>query len=102
MSKIEQLQNFLKEKPQDSFLRHALALEYIKAGNLAEARSLLEDVLKNEPDYVGSYYVLGKLLEQMELYDEAESVYKKGMEQAQILNDNHTYSELRSAIDLMD
>lgn len=102
MSRIEQLQEFLKEKPQDCFLRHALALEYIKTGKLEEARFLLEHILKDNPDYVGSYYALGKLLEQMELLDEAETVYTKGMNQAKNLGDNHAYSELRSAIDLMD
>lgn len=102
MSRIEQLREFLQKKPQDYFLRHALALELIKAEQLTEAKALLENILKEKPDYVGSYYVLGKLLEKMNEPEAAEAVYEKGMAQAKALGDNHTFSELRSAIDLMD
>jgi len=32
MNRIEKLIEFLQASPQDNFLKHALALEYIKAG----------------------------------------------------------------------
>ena len=37
MNRIEKLMEFMKEKPGDSFVKHALALEYIKLGNDVEA-----------------------------------------------------------------
>ena len=40
MEKIEKLKSFLINSPGDSFLKHALALEYIKLGDEAEARKL--------------------------------------------------------------
>jgi len=45
MEKIEMLKSFLFSTPDDPFLRHALALEYIKAGNEAEARILFLEYL---------------------------------------------------------
>lgn len=102
MSRILQLRTFLQNKPQDCFLCHALALELIKVGAQEEAKALLEKILEDKPDYVGSYYVLGKLLEQMNQPENAEAVYIRGMEQAKAIGDSHTYSELRSAIDVMD
>ena len=87
----------LEENPADSFLQHALALEYIKAGNDAEARKLFENILQREPGYVGSYYHLAKLLERQGDEDAAISVYKKGMDAARSAGDQHAFNELRSA-----
>ena len=87
----------LEENPADSFLQHALALEYIKAGNDAEAQKLFENILSREPGYVGSYYHLAKLLERQQDEDAAISVYKKGMEAARSAGDQHAFNELRSA-----
>ena len=62
MDRIEKLKTFLESTPADSFLQHALALEYIKVGDDGEARKLFKEILLREPTYVGSYYHLGKLL----------------------------------------
>ncbi len=63
MSRIEQLQLFLKDSPDDSFLVHALALEYLKAGDEIKAKYYFEQNLHKAPQYVATYYHLGKLLE---------------------------------------
>jgi tetratricopeptide (TPR) repeat protein len=97
MSRIDKLVAFLQENPTDSFLQHALALEYQKIGDLSKARALFEKLLAENPAYVGSYYHLAKLLEAEDLLEEALLVYQKGMEQAQLQQDSHSYGELRSA-----
>lgn len=99
MERIERLKEFLKANSRDSFVLHALALEYIKLGDEAEARRLFESILENEPGYIGSYYHLAKLLERVGETDTAIKVYEKGMEQARKAGDNHTLSELRSAFE---
>ena len=63
MNRIEKLKEFLQQNEADDFIQHALALEYIKAGNDEEAKKLFNEILKREPTYIGSYYHLGKLLE---------------------------------------
>lgn len=83
--------------PTDSFLQHALALEYIKLGDDEQARGLFEDLLNREPDYVGSYYHLAKLLERNDQTEAAIQVYEKGMEEAKKAGDNHALGELRGA-----
>ena len=83
--------------PGDSFLRHALALEYIKLDNDKDARVLFETILKDEPGYVGSYYHLGKLLERAGETSQAIEWYEKGMQQAKAANDQHAYNELQAA-----
>ena len=63
MEKIEKLKSFLINSPGDSFLKHALALEYIKLGDEVEARKLFLEILGRDPSYIGSYYHLARLLE---------------------------------------
>jgi len=74
--------------PHDAFVKHALALEYTKLGEHAEARRLWEEVLERDPSYVGSYYHLGKLLEIMGEKALAISWYEKGMQAARLAGEN--------------
>lgn len=91
------MQEFLQANPSDSFVQHALALEYIKLGEEPKARALFENILAADENYIGSYYHLAKLLERIQETDAAIAVYEKGMERAKAAGDNHAYSELRSA-----
>jgi len=99
MSRIEKLLEFMKTAEKDSFLQHALALEYIKIGKDEEARNLFNEILLREPTYIGSYYHLGKLLERVGDKDRAIRVYERGMEEARKAKDNHSYSELQAALE---
>ena len=99
MDRVEKIKSMLLENPADSFLCHALALEYIKLGKDPDARKLFESVLENEPGYIGSYYHLAKLLERVGETNEAIKIYEKGMEQARKAGDDHSLSELRSAFE---
>lgn len=56
MDRVERIKEMLTTNPHDSFLNHALALEYIKAGDDGAAQVLFEQLLEREPGYVGSYY----------------------------------------------
>jgi Tfp pilus assembly protein PilF len=97
MDRISKLKEYLMATPADAFLQHALALEYIKAGNEPAARSLFEDILSRQPGYVGSYYHLAKLLERTGDTALAIEWYEKGMQQAKLAGDNHALNELRMA-----
>ena len=97
MDRITQLKEFLKTSPGDSFLRHALALEYIKLGDDNTARSIFEEILTQDPGYIGSYYHLAKLLERTGDTNLAIEWYEKGMEAAKQAGEKHAYGELRSA-----
>ena len=97
MDRIEKIRTMLVENPKDSFLCHALALEYIKLGNDQDARKLFESIVENEPGYIGTYYHLAKLLERIGETDKAIQIYKKGMEEAKKAGENHAFGELRGA-----
>lgn len=95
--RMERLKAFLKESPDDSFLKHALALEYIKIGNDEDARAMFESNLAKDAAYVATYYHLAKLLERAGAQQEAIDIYEKGMQVAKAAGDMHSYNELQAA-----
>ena len=97
MTRIERIIEFLNQQPKDNFLRHALALEYIKLGELVNAKDLFIEVLTESPDYIGSYYHLAKCLVDLQEIEIAIQWYEKGMEAAKLAKDDHAYRELLAA-----
>ena len=97
MTRAERIKEMLAANPNDSFLKHALALEYIKIEEDERARELFQNLLKNDENYIGSYYHLAKLLERNNKIEDAKEVYEQGMLKAKECGDMHTYNELRTA-----
>jgi len=97
MDRINKIREFLVQSPSDSFLQHALALEYIKIDKDADARVLFEEILERDPGYIGSYYHLGKLLERVGETENALLCYERGMEECKKAGDQHALNELRGA-----
>ena len=103
MDRIAKLKAFLTTNPNDSFVQHALALEYVKAGDDGEAKKLFEAILNRDENYIGSYYHLAKLLERNDDRENAIKWYEKGMLKARETGDGHAYNELQAAWeDLVD
>jgi len=98
MSKLKKLASYLKKHPDDSFTKFALALECQKKDQYDKALVLFKSIVKNDPDYVGVYYHLGKLLENLGNNTEAQKTYNNGINVADRLNDFHSKSELQSAL----
>jgi tetratricopeptide (TPR) repeat protein len=96
---MEQLRELLNQSPKDSFLRHALALEQEKAGALQTAIRTFEELLADDPAYVGSYYQLGRLLEKIGQPDQAIACYENGLMYARKAGEKRAQNELQSALD---
>lgn len=101
MSRIDILKGFLKENAKDSFSRYALALEYMKLGQNEDARREFETVKSKDPDYGATYYQLGQLYRTMSMKHEAEQTFRTGITVAAKLGDEHTRSELESALEML-
>lgn len=99
MDRIGKLKEFLAADPDDPFVKHALALEYQKLGDLPTARRLWEEVLEKDPSAVGSYYHLGRLLEKTGEKVLAMTWYEKGMAAAKAAGERRAFNELQSAYD---
>ena len=97
MDRIEQLEAFLEEDPNDPFTRYALAQEHLKDGATEKALSMFEELVETDPDYVGTYYHLGKLYERLDRTDDAIDIYERGIEVARAQKDQKNLSELQDA-----
>jgi tetratricopeptide (TPR) repeat protein len=96
-SRLEKLLEFLKNEPNDEFLQYALATEYLRLDDKETALNYYEGLVINHPDYVGTYYHLGKLYESLNRKEDAVATYQKGMGAARAAKNNHALSELNSA-----
>ncbi len=102
MNKIDQLQEFLKENPKDTFLRYALALEYVKDNEINLAITIFEELILNDPQYLATYFQFGQLLAELGQNIRAELVFKNGIEIAKLQNNSKTCQELEQALFLLD
>ena len=96
-TRLQQLLAFYEADPTDAFTLYALATEY-RAQEPARAWEFYQRLLAEHPDYVGTYYHAGKLLESFDRPVEAEAVYRTGLAAARRAGQQHAASELRQAL----
>ena len=96
-NRIDTLISFLKDDPQDSFVRFALAKEYEKLGTLKKALDSYLELKKMDPEYVGLYYHLAAIYEKLDEPVEALLIYDEGIAIAKKQADFHALSELHTA-----
>jgi Tfp pilus assembly protein PilF len=94
--RVEQLQSYLVDEPDNSFLKLALGLEFFNNNELDKAEKYFNDILQTDPHYTAVYYQLGKLYEQQNRKAEAEKIYEKGVKLTKG-SDMKNYRELLTA-----
>jgi len=99
--RIQELREFVKRDPNDSFARYALALEYAASGEVELAVAMLLDLLTRDPSYVPAYQQLGYNYQKLDKSAEAIEMFQKGIACAKSQNDNHAASEMQDALDQM-
>lgn len=97
-SKIKKLATYIKNNPEDSFSKFALALEFLKDDQLSKAQILFEDIQQKDPKYDGVYYHLGKLYERNDRQEEALKMYKQGVQVAAENGHKRNTKELKEAL----
>ncbi|MGB1016787.1 MAG: tetratricopeptide repeat protein [Nannocystaceae bacterium] len=97
MDRLGMLQQFLKSRPDDPFVRYGLAMEYKKLGRLDEATAAFAELLAKSPEYVAAYLMAGNTLEEAGQAQEALAMYTRGAEVARAAGDEHATSELVAA-----
>ncbi|RZK78045.1 MAG: tetratricopeptide repeat protein [Pedobacter sp.] len=96
-TRLAKLLEFLENDPNDPFVLYALATEYNSSGETQLAFSYYLKLVDEHPDYVGTYYHLGKLYEKTDQGEQAILIYQKGMIAARNKRDMHAFSELQGA-----
>ncbi|MCC2545279.1 tetratricopeptide repeat protein [Hymenobacter sp. BT175] len=96
-SRLQQLLSFYAEDPNDPFTIYALAMEY-RPTEPQRALEFYQKLLTEHPDYVGTYYHAGKLLEQLQKPEEAEKVYRTGLVVCRRAGQRHAGAEVQQAL----
>lgn len=98
MSRLDALLAFYRDDPDDPFTRFALAQEYLKADDPEQALGFFEGLVRDHPDYVGTYYHLGLLYERLGRDEAAAATYRAGVTAATRAGDLHARAELQGAL----
>lgn len=101
-SRLQQLLDFHRKDPSDTFIRYGIALEYTSQQQYEEALSWFEALRTGFPDYLPTYYMLGDLYRRLNRLSDARAVYTEGVAVARKANDMHTLSEINAALDELD
>jgi len=99
-TRLSKLLEFLESDANDPFILYALATEYNNLNDKEKAYSFYLQLTDKHPDYVGTYYHLGKLLEKDGEKEKAIETYEKGMQVARSKRDMHAFSELQGAYNI--
>jgi tetratricopeptide (TPR) repeat protein len=94
-NRLDQLLKFLEREPHDPFLQYALATEYLRIDKLEMALFYYESLINNHPNYVGTYYHLGKLYELLGRKEDAIRTYRDGIQICKNERNMHALSELQ-------
>lgn len=97
-SRIDTLRALAAQDPKSVFVRYGLAMEYVKAGEWANAIPEFEAVMAADPAYSAAYYHGGQTLEKMGRLDDARHFYQRGLDNSK---DPHARSELEAALGIL-
>lgn len=97
-TRLEILKSMVAQKPEDSFARYGLAMEYRNAGDLEAAVRQFRELIALNPDYAYAYFHGGQTLERLGRTEEAAELYRAGLAR---VRDAHARSELQGALDLL-
>lgn len=93
--RLKQLLGFLEDQKDDSFILFAIAKEYEGMQEYIKAEERYTYLKSINPKYVGLYYHLGQLQEELEKPEAALVTYNEGIEVAKEIKDQHALSELQ-------
>lgn len=94
--RLEQLQRFLAEDPNDPFLIYALATEY-QNSDISKARRYFEELLLKHPAYIATYYQAAHLYAALEEEKLAKLTFEQGIAKAKEQGETKTLQELQNA-----
>ena len=98
MDRIATFKSFISRSPADPFPRYGLAMEHKGQGQLAEAWSVFSELLEKFPDYVPTYLMAGGTLLTLGRTEQAQDVFRRGIEVSGRRGDLHARKELETAL----
>ena len=99
--RIAQLQKLLTVDPDDTFCLYALAQEYAKASDHAQAIEYYDRVLAVDSDYCYAYYHKARAQEDAGDVHSAATTLREGLERATASGDAKAASEIQDYLEML-
>lgn len=96
-SRIELLNKFIEDDPNDPFNYYALALEF-QNSDIEKANGLFQKLLEEFPNYLPTYYTAGNFYADHGRDQDALLTFEKGIELAKSYSDSKALKELQAAL----
>jgi tetratricopeptide (TPR) repeat protein len=96
------IENMLQSQPNDPFLWYALALEHQKEENYPTTIEIFEKLVQKHPDYLPTFYQLGKAYEIIGEQEKAVDTFLEGKRLAKKNGDLKAAGELSEALMMHD
>jgi tetratricopeptide (TPR) repeat protein len=99
--RMEQLEDLLRQDPDDPFLRYGLALEYASVGDDETCVRILQELIARPagPPYIPAYLQAGQALIRLQRYEEARQVLRQGIAAAETVGDFHAAGEMQGFLE---
>ncbi|MCY7350293.1 MAG: tetratricopeptide repeat protein [Cytophagaceae bacterium] len=94
--RLQKLQVFYEQDPNDPFNLYALTLEYLKSDR-STARIYFEKLIRDFADYLPTYYQAAQFFAEEGDVKKAKETYERGMAVAEIAGQEKVLRELRGA-----
>jgi cytochrome c-type biogenesis protein CcmH/NrfG len=95
-SRRQMLEEFVAQKPDDTFSRYGLALECMNSGDSAAADQQFRTLVERNPAYIPGYQMYGQFLARERRIEEARKVLAAGIAAADKAGNSHARSEMES------
>ncbi len=91
----------LAADPADAFLRYAMAMEYVKSGNLNQAIVEFRRLIADDAAYVAAYFMCGRALHDSGDTPAARQMWIQGIAKAREIGDSHAAAEMSEELNLL-
>ena len=98
-TRVEQLEDFLKAKPNDPLTRYMLAMELKKLGRNDDSLKAFDALHEHNADYVPAYLMHGQLLNTLGRPDDARKVLERGIAMASKVGNGHALGEMTELLE---
>lgn len=96
--RLQMLQQFLRENPNDAFARYGLAMEYSNRNDLENALGEFESLLRTHPDYAAGYFMAAQMLARVGRTEEAKKYLEGGIGAAARSGNSHAMGEMQAML----
>jgi thioredoxin-like negative regulator of GroEL len=94
----QQLEEMLRDEPNDGELRYFLAMEYVSEGDNEGAVRCFRELFAVAPTYVPAYLQTGQALVRLGRTEEAAEVLRRGITVARQQSNDHARGEMEGLL----